>query len=121
MGPMKVLRKDSPWKMHSPWPKGSPYWYPDAVVQWTAFFTVSGEAFHDAYWQPDSTLGPGSQFQSWTRSHGCVHLPYAQAHWMYDWADEGTPVDVYPGDGTPVTNQLALMTTDKNGVPRNQP
>jgi hypothetical protein len=38
---------------------------------------------------------------------------------MYDWAVEGTPVDVYPGDGTPVANQLALMTTDNNGVPLN--
>src|SRR6266851_1987529 len=30
IGPMRVLRKDSPWTMHSPWPKGSAYWYPDA-------------------------------------------------------------------------------------------
>jgi hypothetical protein len=118
-GPMKILYRFHPYKFHSPWPRGSPYWYPDATVQWTAFFTSSGEAFHDAYWQPDSTLGPGSQYQSWTRSHGCVHLPYALAHWMYDWAAEGTPVDVYPGDGSPVTNQLALMTTDNSGVPLN--
>ena len=33
IGPMAVLRKDSPWTMHSPWPKGSPNWYPDAKVQ----------------------------------------------------------------------------------------
>ena len=118
-GPMKILWRSHPYKFHSPWPKGSPYWYPDTVVQWTAFFTISGEAFHDAYWQPDSTLGPGSQYQTWTRSHGCVHLPYNLAHWMYDWAVEGTPVDVYPGDGTPVANQLALMTTDNQGVPLN--
>ena len=117
--PMKILWRSHPYKFHSPWPKGSPYWYPDTVVQWTAFFTISGEAFHDAYWQPDSTLGPGSQYQSWTRSHGCVHIPFALAHWMYDWAVEGTPVDVYPGDGSPVANQLALMTTDNNGVPLN--
>jgi hypothetical protein len=118
-GPMKILWRQHPYKFHSPWPKGSPYWYPDTWVQWTAFFTSSGEAFHDASWQPDSTLGPGSQYQSWTRSHGCVHLPYSLAHWMYDWAAEGTPVDVYPGDGSPVSNQLALMTTDNNGVPLN--
>jgi hypothetical protein len=118
-GPMKILWRQHPYKFHSPWPKGSPYWYPDTVVQWTAFFTISGEAFHDAYWQPDSTLGPGSQFQSWTRSHGCVHLPFTLAEWMYNWAAEGTPVDVYPGDGTPVANQLALMTTDNNGTPLN--
>lgn len=118
-GPMKILWRQHPYKFHSPWPKGSPYWYPDTWVQWTAFFTISGEAFHDAYWQPDSTLGPGSQYQTWTRSHGCVHLPFSLAHWMYDWAVEGTPVDVYPGDGTPVANQLSLMTTDNNGTPLN--
>ncbi len=40
VGPMKVLRKDSPWKMHSPWPKGSPYWYPDAMVQRAVWSTI---------------------------------------------------------------------------------
>jgi hypothetical protein len=118
-GPMKILRRSHPFKFHSPWPKGSPYWYPDATVQWTAFFTNSGEAFHDAYWQADSTLGPGSQYQSWTRSHGCVHLPFDLAQWVYSWADLGTPVDVYPGDGTPVANQLTMTTTDDQGNPLN--
>jgi len=118
-GPMKILYRSHPFKFHSPWPQGSPYYYPDTTVQWTAFFTSSGEAFHDASWQPDSTLGPGSQFQSWTRSHGCIHLTYSQAQWMYGWAIEGTPVDVYPGDGTPVAQQLAQMTTDDQGNPLN--
>ena len=118
-GPMKILYRSHPFKFHSPWPQGSPYWYPDTTVQWTAFFTSSGEAFHDASWQPDSTLGPGSQFQSWTRSHGCIHLTYSLAQWMYGWAEEGTPVDVYPGDGTPVTQQLSQMTTDDHGNPLN--
>jgi lipoprotein-anchoring transpeptidase ErfK/SrfK len=120
-GPMKVLYRSHPFKFHSPWPPGSQYWYPDATVQWTAFFTTSGEAFHDASWQPDSTLGPGSQYQSWTRSHGCIHLTYNEAQWVYQWADLGTPVDVYPGDGTPVAQQLAQMTTDDQGNPLNPP
>lgn len=118
-GPMKIVSRSHPFKMHSPWPQGSPYWYPDTTVQWTAFFTTSGEAFHDASWQADSTLGPGSQYQSWTRSHGCVHISYSQAQWMFNWADEGTPVDIYPGDGSPVSQQLALMTTDDQGNPLN--
>jgi lipoprotein-anchoring transpeptidase ErfK/SrfK len=118
-GPMKIISRSHPFKMHSPWPQGSQYWYPDATVQWASFFTSSGEAFHDASWQADSTLGPGSQYQSWTRSHGCVHITYSQAQWMFSWADEGTPVDVYPGDGTPVAQQLKLMTTDDQGNPLN--
>jgi hypothetical protein len=116
-GPMKVLHKDHPWKFQSPWPKGSPHWYPDTVVQWTTFFTTTGEAFHDANWQPDSTLGPGSQFTQGLQSHGCVHLPAAKAQWMYSWAVAGMPVIVYPGDGTSVANQLAQITTNDQGIP----
>ncbi|MBO0688054.1 MAG: L,D-transpeptidase family protein [Candidatus Dormibacteraeota bacterium] len=116
-GPMKVLHADHPWKMHSPWPQGSPYWYPDTVVQYATFFTVTGEAIHDASWQPDSTLGPGSQFSEGTRSHGCIHVPQALAGWFYTWANVGTPVDVLPYDGSPVANQLSQMTTDNNGKP----
>jgi len=116
-GPMKVLHNDHPWKMHSPWPQGSPFWYPDTTVQWTVFFTWTGESFHDAYWEPDSLLGPGSQFNASTRSHGCIHLTYNLAQWLYGWADVGTPVDVVPGDGQPVKDQLAEMTTDDSGNP----
>ncbi len=118
-GPMKVLHSDHPWKMHSPWPKGSIYWYPDTMVQWTVFFTDSGESFHDASWEADSQLGPGSQYDPSTRSHGCIHVPYSDARWLYGWADVGTPVDVVPGDGQPLATQLAEMTTDDQGVPLN--
>jgi hypothetical protein len=118
-GPMKVIFTSHPWKMHSPWPKGSPYWYPDTEVQWTVFFTTSGESFHDANWEPDSELGPGSQYDLSTRSHGCIHLPLGDAQWLYGWADLNTPVDVYPGNGQPVAEQLSEITTDDQGNPLN--
>ncbi|MFZ0214642.1 MAG: L,D-transpeptidase, partial [Candidatus Dormiibacterota bacterium] len=69
-GPMKIIHKDHPWTMHSPWPKGSPLWYPDTPVAYASFFTNSGESFHDASWEPDSALGPGSQFAAAYQSHG---------------------------------------------------
>ena len=116
-GPMKILYRSHPWTMHSPFPRGTPHWYPDTVVQWTAFFTWSGESFHDAYWEPDSQLGPGSQYNSYTRSHGCVHVPYSTAQFLFNWATEGTPVDVFPGNGQPVSEQLSEMTTDNQGNP----
>jgi lipoprotein-anchoring transpeptidase ErfK/SrfK len=119
-GPMKVVHKDHPWKMHSPWPHGSPLWYPDTVVQWATFFTNTGESIHDASWEADSQLGPGSQYDAGTRSHGCIHVPYGDAQWMYNFADLGMMVLVYPGDGAPVANQLSLMTTDEQGVPHSQ-
>jgi lipoprotein-anchoring transpeptidase ErfK/SrfK len=116
-GAMKVLHKDHPWKMHSPFPKGSVYWYPDTVVQYATFFTNSGESIHDAAWEPDSLLGPGSQYNASTRSHGCVHVPFNDAVWMYNFADVGMPVVVYPADGSPVANQLSLTTTNDQGEP----
>jgi len=117
VGPMKVLRKDSPWKMHSPWPKGSPYWYPDAMVQRVVWFTITGEGLHDASWQPDGTYGPGSQYGP-SASHGCVHVPPRSAMiFIYDWAEIGTPVVVIPGDGQPLAAQLSLKTTDDQGNP----
>jgi L,D-transpeptidase catalytic domain len=118
-GAMKVLHKDHPWKMHSPFPKGTPYWYPDTVVQYATFFTNSGESIHDANWEPDSLLGPGSQYDASTRSHGCVHVPFNDAVWMYNFADVGMPVVVYPADGSPVANQLSLSTTNDQGEPNN--
>lgn len=120
-GPMKVLHKDHPWTMHSPWPKGSPHWYPDTVVQYATFFTGTGESIHDAAWEPDSELGPGSQFDLSTRSHGCIHVPYNDAVWMYNFADVGMPVIVYPGDGSSVANQLSKVTTDDQGNPKGIP
>jgi hypothetical protein len=119
MGAMKVVRKDSPWKMHSPWPKGSPYWYPDATVQYVVWFTNTGEGMHDAYWQP-CCWGPGSQYTGYA-SHGCVHVPFEVERWLFRWADIGTPVIVYPGDGTPPAQQLAQKSTDDNGIPLTGP
>jgi hypothetical protein len=116
-GAMKVVHKNHPWTMHSPYPKSSPYYYPDTVVQYATFFTWSGESIHDAAWEPDSLLGPGSQFNSSTRSHGCVHVPFGDASWMYNFADVGMTVVVYPGDGTTVANQLSQTTTDDQGNP----
>jgi len=55
-GPMKVLFRSHPYTMKSPWPKTSPHWYRDTVVQWTTFFT-SAESFHDASWEPDQSAG----------------------------------------------------------------
>lgn len=120
-GPLKVLWKSHPWTMHSPWPKGSQYWYPDTVVQWTTFFTNTGESIHDAAWEPDSELGPGSQYNLSTRSHGCIHVPFGDAQWMFNWADVGMSVIVYPGDGSPVANQLTKITTDDKGNPKGIP
>ena len=113
VGPMQVLRKDSPWKMHSPWPKGSAYFYPDEMVRKVIWFTNTGEGFHDAPWR--SAFGPGSNLND--GSHGCVNLPDAAADRLFGWADIGTPVIVYPGDGSAPAAQLAQRSVDQHGDP----
>jgi lipoprotein-anchoring transpeptidase ErfK/SrfK len=116
VGAMQVVKKDAPWTMQSPWPKGSPYWYPDTRVQMVAWFTGTGEGLHDAAWEPLSAYGPGSQDGPFA-SHGCIHLPPAAEAILFPWAAIGTPVVVYPGDGTPVAVQAAQQSVDAAGNP----
>ncbi len=111
-GPMSVLSKSSPWKMHSPWPRSSRWWYPDTVVRKVLWFTATGEGMHDANWEPDYLYGPGSQNIQSIASHGCVHMPGTTVDWMYDWAPVGAPVIVMPGDGSPTAEQLKHDTID---------
>ncbi len=40
---------------------------------------------------------------------------------LYDWAQVGTPVIVYPGDGSPVADQMKQVSVDSNGVPLTGP
>jgi lipoprotein-anchoring transpeptidase ErfK/SrfK len=120
MGPMKVLAKNSPWTMRSPWPRSSPYWYPDTVVQMAIWFTDTGEALHDAYWEYPSQFGPGGEYGG-SASHGCIHVPLVAEKFLYSWSTIGMPVIVYPGDGTTVANQVAQITVDANGNPTTGP
>ena len=116
IGAMRVWKKDSPWTMQSPWPKGSPDWYPDTQVQMVTWFTKNGEGLHDASWQPPGTYGPGSQNGPYA-SHGCIHVPPAANTVLYNWATIGTPVVVIPGDGSPLAAQLAQQSVDAMGNP----
>jgi L,D-transpeptidase catalytic domain len=118
LGPMHVQHKNHPWLMHSPWPAGSADWYPDTVVQYATFFTNTGEALHTAPWEADSAMGQGSEYTA-NGSHGCIHMPYDEAVWTYNWADVGMPVIVYPGDSSPASSQFGQHSTDTNGVPTN--
>lgn len=52
-------------------------------------------ALHGAYWQ--TLLG-------YQRSHGCVNLSVADAHWLYNWAQEGDYVYVWDPSGKTPTD-----------------
>ncbi|HEV2012490.1 MAG TPA: L,D-transpeptidase [Candidatus Dormibacteraeota bacterium] len=97
-GSFKVYWKVSPWTMHSPWPKGSAYWYPDSKVQMVMWFN-GGDGIHDASWR--SRYGPGTNGPHYdptgedTGTHGCVNVPYSNMVWLWNWTPTGTPVIVY--------------------------
>jgi hypothetical protein len=54
-------------------------------VPWTMYYDEA-RAFHGAYWHD----GFG-----YPRSHGCVNLALGDAHWLFDWAENGEYVFVY--------------------------
>ena len=90
-GTFPVFFKTSPFTMVSPWPKGSPFWYPTGTVTWVMEFDVGGYFLHDASWEPPSMFGPGSE-NTYVASHGCVHIPTPVMRWAYQWTPIGTPV-----------------------------
>ena len=97
-GSFKVYWKVSPWTMHSPWPKGSAYWYPDSKVKMVMWFN-GGDGIHDASWR--SRYGPGTNGPHYdptgedTGTHGCVNVPYSNMVWLWNWTPTGTPFIVY--------------------------
>ena len=54
-------------------------------VPWVTYF-YAGYALHGAPWR--SSFG----WSGYGGSHGCVNMPVDGAHWIYDWADNGTVV-----------------------------
>lgn len=116
VGRMQVVKKSSPWTMQSPWPKGSPFWYPDTTVAMVLWFTNTGEGIHDADWEPSSAFGPGSPAGPFA-SHGCIHTQADVMRVLYQWAPLNTPVVVIPGDGAPVSTQTAQQSVDALGRP----
>lgn len=87
-----IFYKQTNFIMHSPWPPGSPYWYPDSLTHWVMEFAGDGYFIHDAPWQDPTTYGPGSEDHNWSASHGCVHTPTPTMQWAYSWTPIGTPV-----------------------------
>ncbi len=92
-GHTRVINKNHPFRMISPWPRGSQYYYNPSWVQYVTWIWPNGTGIHDAYWEPDRALGPGSNLGPYA-SHGCIHVTLPLAQWIYYWADIGTPVDV---------------------------
>lgn len=99
LGTFHIFAKLSPTTFTSPWPEGSPNWYPPTYINYALEFKPGGFFLHDATWH--SVFGPGSngwhydpRFGWQNGSHGCVAMPLSAAAWLYNWAPIGTVVNI---------------------------
>lgn len=98
-GSYQIMAKYSPYEMVSPWPPGSPYWYPPSWMSYAMLFRDGGYFIHDAPWRsvfgPGSN-GPGQPGTNYGGTHGCVNVPPAPMSTLFRWAGIGTSVQVVP-------------------------
>ncbi len=100
-GTYHVFARLSPTTFYSPWPYGSPYWYPPTTVSYALEWGAGGYFLHDSWWH--SVYGPGTNdwhydpVYGWQwGTHGCVAMPLGVAAWLYNWAPIGTTVQINP-------------------------
>ncbi|MDF1520014.1 MAG: L,D-transpeptidase [Brevefilum sp.] len=63
-------------------------------VPWTMYFDEA-RALHAAYWRA---------YYGYPETHGCVNLSPTDAHWLYEWAEEGDFVWVHDPSGQTPTD-----------------
>ena len=66
-------------------------------VPWTMYYDQA-RALHGAYWRTRFGIA---------QSHGCVNLSPGDAHWLFDWAQEGDWVYVWDPSGKTPTDPAA--------------
>ncbi len=95
-GTFQVLTKQKDFTFKSPWPKGSPFWYPDSPTHFAMMFDDGGYFLHDAPWRhkfgPGSNLVAGQPGEETSGTHGCVNVPLDVQTKLFGWTDLGTPV-----------------------------
>ena len=92
VGSFYVHFRSSPYVFTSPWPKGSPYWYPPTPATWAMFF-YDNDFLHDDPGEPASAFGAGSEDGPYA-SHGCIHVPHDAMAFLYGWLPVGATVIV---------------------------
>lgn len=99
VGNYSIMAKLSPFEFVSPWPPGSPFYYPPSWTQHAMLFRAGGYYIHDAPWR--SAFGPGTNGEgqpgtNYGGTHGCVNVPSTSMDALWDWTPIGTPVEVIP-------------------------
>jgi lipoprotein-anchoring transpeptidase ErfK/SrfK len=86
----------------SPYPKGSPYWYPDTPIHYAILYHEGGYYLHDSWWR--NNYGPGTQFYHIDSSgnvsadygtHGCINIQEDDATWLYNNTSYNTQIVMY--------------------------
>lgn len=100
-GTYHIFAKYGPTTFYSPWPPGSPYYYPPLHINYALEWRADGFFLHDSWWR--TVYGPGTSvwhqdpvYGRETGSHGCVNMPMKAAAWVYNWASIGTTVQINP-------------------------
>ena len=96
-GVYRVLAKYAPYRMVSPWPSSSPFYYPATSVRYALQFRADGYFIHDAGWR--SVFGPGTNLPHRDPgdplgSHGCVNVPTTVERTLFRWAGVGTTIEI---------------------------
>lgn len=92
VGSYRIEAAYSPFTFYSPWPPGSPYWYPPTPVTWAMPF-YNGDFLHNDPGEPADAYGKGSEYGPYA-SHGCVHVPHAVMAFLFHWLPIGAKVIV---------------------------
>ena len=91
-GTFTIHAKYPDYTMISPWPKGSPFWYPTTVVHDAMLVNpADGTFIHSADWEPASAYGPGSENGPFA-SHGCMHVQDGPLATLFNWVQVGATV-----------------------------
>jgi lipoprotein-anchoring transpeptidase ErfK/SrfK len=92
VGSYRIEAAYSPYTFTSPWPPGSPYWYPPTPVTWAMPFH-GGDFLHNDPGEPANAFGKGSENGPYA-SHGCVHVPHSAMAYLFHWLPIGASVIV---------------------------
>lgn len=102
-GVWSVLDRKSPIIFTAAEPKGSPFWFPDTLINYAILYHYGGYFVHDAPWR--ANFGPGTQFPhqdssgttayNFDGSHGCINLLESDAAWVYHHTDWNTVIVIY--------------------------
>jgi lipoprotein-anchoring transpeptidase ErfK/SrfK len=82
-GSFTIKRKVPMQNMKGNYPPYEPYFIKDVkhVMYYSGAYAIHGAHWHNKF---------GSR-----ASHGCVNVPPASAEWLYNWADQGTRIEVF--------------------------